>query len=285
MKFLVLGCNGMAGHIISIYLKEIGHETIGLAREESKYVDTIAMDVTDFNELKKVVLEGNYDFIVNCIGILNQFAEENHDQAVILNSYLPHYLVKITQDIKTRIIHLSTDCVFSGKDGNYTEFSFPDGQTFYDRTKALGEINDYKNITIRCSIVGPDIKEEGIGLLNWFMKQNNQIFGFRKAIWTGLTSLQLAKTINLLSKSNAYGLFNMVPDIPINKYDLLKLFNKYIRKHPIEILPKDDFVLDKSLIRTRYDKFKYKMPDYETQVKELGEWMREHKEIYENYDL
>ena len=133
--------------------------------------------------------------------------------------------------------------------------------------------------------MGPDIKEEGIGLLNWFMKQTGQIFGFRKAIWTGLTSLQLAKTINLLSKSNAYGLFNMVPDIPINKYDLLKLFNKYIRKHPIEILPKDDFVLDKSLIRTRYDKFKYKMPDYETQVKELCEWMRDHKDIYQNYDL
>ena len=138
---------------------------------------------------------------------------------------------------------------------------------------------------MRNSIVGPDIKESGIGLLNWFLKQKTSVNGFTKAIWTGQTTLQLAKTIEMAAQNNVTGLFNMVPRESINKYELLKLFNKYIREDEIEIRPVDTFVIDKSLVRTNYNGFEYEIPDYETMVKELGVWMRNHKNIYPHYNI
>lgn len=285
MKFLIIGCNGMAGHIISIYLKEQGYVVDGYAREKSKYVNTIVGDVLDFELLANTILYGNYDTVINCVGLLNQFAENDHAAAVLLNGYLPHYLAKITEGTDIQVIHMSTDCVFSGKTGGYTEESSPDGKLFYDKSKAMGEIEDDKNITLRNSIVGPDIKENGIGLLNWFMKQKASVNGFTGAIWTGQTTLQLAKTMEQAAKLRAHGLYNAVPDESINKYELLCLFNKYIRKDPIEIKPLDKFVADKSLVRTRYEGFEYKIPGYETMVKELGEWMRNHRELYPHYDI
>lgn len=285
MKFLVIGCNGMAGHIISLYLKEQGHSVTGYARQNSKYVDTILGDASDFKLLKSTVLKGNYDSVINCIGLLNQFAENDHAAAVLLNGYLPHFLAKITENTDTQIIHMSTDCVFSGKTGGYTEDSVPDGTLFYDKSKAMGELDDKKNITLRNSIVGPDIKESGIGLLNWFMKQSGPVNGFTGAIWTGQTTLQLAKTMEQAAILRAHGLYNTVPDESINKYELLKLFNTYIRRNPIEINPMDKFVADKSLVRTRYEGFDYKIPDYKTMIIELGDWMREHREMYPHYDI
>ena len=285
MKFLVIGCNGMAGHIISLYLKEQGHSVTGYARQNSKYVDTIIGDASDFELLKSTVLKGDYDSVINCIGLLNQFAENDHAAAVLLNGYLPHFLAKITENTDTQIIHMSTDCVFSGKTGGYTEDSFPDGTLFYDRSKAVGELDDEKNITLRNSIVGPDIKEKGIGLLNWFMQQEGPVNGFTGAIWTGQTTLQLAKTMEQAAKLRVHGLYNTVPDEPINKYELLQLFNTYIRREPIEINPMDRFVADKSLVRTRYDGFDYRIPDYKTMIMELGDWMREHREMYPHYDI
>lgn len=275
----------MAGHVISLYLKEQGHNVTGFAREKSRFVDTVVGDVTDFELLKNAVIGGKYDTIINCVGLLNQFAESDHPMAVLLNGYLPHYLVKVTENTDTQVIHMSTDCVFSGKVGGYTEDSIPDGTLFYDKSKAMGELNDDKNITLRNSIVGPDIKESGIGLLNWFMQQKESVNGFTRAIWNGQTTLQLAKTMEAAAKNRAYGLYNAVPDGSISKYELLKLFNEYIRKEPINICPIDGTDKDKSLVRTRYTGFDYHIPDYETMVKELGEWMRAHRELYPHYDI
>lgn len=285
MKFLVIGCNGMAGHTVSLYLKEQGHNVTGYAREKSRFVDTIIGDVTDFDFLKKTVLSGEYHSVINCVGLLNHFAENNHAMAVLLNSYLPHYLAGLTKDTETQIIHMSTDCVFSGKTGGYTEESIPDGTTFYDKSKAIGELDDDKNMTLRCSIIGPDIKEKGIGLLNWFLKQSGPVNGFTGAIWTGQTTLQLAKTMEEAAKRRASGLYNIVPSSSINKYELLKLINIYIRKNPIEVVPMDKFVTDKSLVRTRFERFNYQIPEYETMIKELGDWMRAHKVLYPHYEL
>ena len=153
MRFLVLGASGMAGHTIAIYLKEQGHDVTGFARKNLEYVKTIVGDATDFEFLKGLITAGNYDYVINAIGLLNQFAENNKANAAILNGYLPHFLADITKDMNTSIIHMSTDCVFSGKAGNYTEESLRDGETFYDRSKALGELEDDKNITLRNSIV------------------------------------------------------------------------------------------------------------------------------------
>ena len=284
MRFLVLGCNGMAGHMISLYLKEQGHQVTGFARTKSSLVDSVAGDATDTVFVKELVGENKYDSVINCIGLLNQFAENDHAMAVYLNSYFPQYLAKITEGTDTQIIHMSTDCVFSGKKGQYTEDDLRDGITFYDRSKALGELEDEKNITLRNSIVGPDIKKTGIGLMNWFMQQKGSVQGYVGAMWTGQTTLQLAKTMEAAAVKRAHGLYNMVPDTSISKFELLKLFNRYLRNGEIEIIPADKMAADKSLKRTRWE-FDYLIPDYEQMISELADWMREHKDLYPHYAL
>ncbi|MDD3944496.1 MAG: sugar nucleotide-binding protein [Bacteroidales bacterium] len=289
MKFFVLGCNGMAGHTISLYLQEQGHGVLGFDRNESKLLNkSIAGDAFDTKSLEEIIKEGKFDTVINCIGVLNKFAENNHAFAAFLNSYFPHFLAKVTEGTDTQVIHMSTDCVFSGKKGCYVEHDLRDGETFYDRSKALGELDDDKNITMRNSIVGQDINPNGIGLLNWFMNatanSNGPLYGYTKTIWTGQTTLQLAQTMEAAAKEKAHGLFNTVPDHSISKCDLIRLFNKYIRGGKVQINPVDGVVVDKSLRRTNWD-WKYRIPDYETMVRELSEWIIKHKSLYPHYNL
>ena len=284
MKILVLGASGMAGHTISIYLKEQGHDVLGFTRREVSFVPCVTGDAMDTGILRRVIDDGGFDSVINCIGILNQSAERYKDRAVFLNSYLPHFLAEITSGTDTQIIQLSTDCVFSGKTGSYTEDSLRDGTTFYDRTKALGELVDDKNITLRNSIVGPDIDTEGIGLLNWFMKQNGEIKGYTNAMWTGMTTHQLAKIVENAAVQKAHGLHHMVPNNNISKFELLKLFNHYIRNDSVKIMPYDGFAADRTLIRTRFD-FAEIVPDYEIMVRNLAGWMRTHASLYPHYAL
>ena len=284
MKFLILGSSGMAGHTIAMYLTEQGHDVIGFDRTKTGSCKVIIGDARDTATLRQIIIDGKYDSIINCIGILNQFAEKNKELATFLNSYIPHFLAHTTSDTNTQVIHMSTDCVFSGKRGKYTEHDFPDGETFYDRSKALGELVDEKNITLRNSIIGADINPEGIGLFNWFMKQNGTIRGFTKAMWTGLSTLQLAKAMEAAAKEKANGLYNMVYSEPISKYDLLKLFNRYIRNEKLEILPSDNLIVDKSLKRTNFN-FGYLIPDYEVMISQMTDWILKHKNMYPHYNL
>lgn len=282
MKFLVLGCNGMAGHTISLYLKEKGYDVLGFDTSSSNYIKNIVGDARDTDKLSKIIKEGKFDVVINCIGILNQYAEKNKALASFLNSYLPHFLAEVTSELNTYVIHMSTDCVFSGKKGSYTENDFCDGETFYDRSKALGELRDDKNLTLRNSIVGPDINPKGIGLLNWFLQQNKEVSGYTKAMWTGQTTLQLAKTMEAAVLEGAHGLINAVPNSSISKYELLRLFNHYFKNDSIIINPVDGINLDKSLKRTNFE-FSYLIPDYEKMVFELAQWVNSHKEMYPHY--
>lgn len=285
MKILVLGCNGMAGHLISLYFKEQGYEVTGFARSRSQLLDkTIIGDASDMSLIKQILDEGNYNAVINCIGLLNQFAEDNKAMAVLLNSYLPHYLVEITKNTHTKVIHMSTDCVFAGNNGPYYEDSFPNGATFYDRSKAMGEINNNKDLTFRNSIIGPDIKKTGIGLFNWFMKQEYSIEGFTGAIWTGVTTYTLAKAMEVALKEDLTGLFNLVNNESINKFDLCSLFNKYFKNGEIEIHPNKKLQLDKSL-RSKRNDFSFIVPTYEQQIKEMREWVDTHRRLYPHYKV
>lgn len=284
LKFLVFGVSGMAGHTISLYLKEKGHEVIGYDKIINPHIDSIVGDARETEKVKKIINEGDFNTIINCIGILNQFAEEKKELAVFLNSYFPHYLASLTSETNTQIIQMSTDCVFSGNSGSYKETDFKDGQTFYDRSKALGELVDDKNLTFRNSIIGPDTNIDGIGLFNWFMKQNGPITGFQKAIWTGLTTLELAKAMEAAAKVKATGLYNMVYKESINKYDLLLLFNKYLKNNTLSISPSEQNMPDKSLIRTNFN-FDYIIPSYEIMISELTQWIKGHKSLYPHYQL
>ena len=285
MKLLVLGANGMAGHMICMYFMDKGNEVTGFDRTAVMHCSRgVCGDAQDRELLASLIAEGRFDAVINCIGLLNQFAENNHALAVYLNSYLPHFLAEVTAGMHTRVLHMSTDCVFSGKRGGYTETDLRDGETFYDRSKALGELEDDKNLTLRGSIVGPDRNPDGIGLLNWFMQQNGTVRGFTKAMWTGQTTLQVAKTMEAALEQGAVGLINTVPETSISKHDMLKLFNHYLRDDAVEIVPYDNFAADKSLVRTRLD-FDYRIPDYETMIAELAAFIRKHKAMYPHYRL
>jgi dTDP-4-dehydrorhamnose reductase len=199
-KILVLGSIGMAGHTITLYFKEKGYDVTAYSLAPFPFCRNINGDAFNTEEFTQILVQDDYDTVINCIGILNQVADENPAKAVYLNSYLPHLIADTLKSSKARLIHMSTDCVFAGNTGPYFENSLRDGRTFYDRSKALGEVEDDKNLTFRNSIIGPDMNEKGIGLFNWFMKQNSEVNGYTGALWTGVTTLTLAKAMERLSK-------------------------------------------------------------------------------------
>lgn len=282
IKFLVLGATGMAGHIITLYLLEQGHDVTAFSTSTFKYCRNIIGDANDKDFVVSMLQDGNYDIVINCIGVLNQVCDEKPSRAVYLNSYLPHLIADTLKQSNTKLIHMSTDCVFSGRTGSYSENSFRDGETLYDRSKALGEVEDGKNLTFRNSIIGPDMKENGIGLFNWFMKQDGSINGYTKAIWTGVTTLTLAKAMEKVATENVTGIYNLVNNKSINKFDLLGLFSKHMKNNEITILPNGDVNLNKSLINNRKD-FSFKVPCYEEMIVEMKEWINNHKELYPHY--
>ena len=282
MKILILGSTGMAGHIITLYFQQQGYEVTAFSNTPFPYCKNIIGDAFDTKVLKQMLIDDEFDAVINCIGILNEAAEEKKSAAVYLNSYLPHLIADMLKDKKTKLIQMSTDCVFAGNGGPYYEDSLRDGKTFYDRTKALGEVEDDKNLTFRNSIVGPDMNPNGIGLFNWFMKQKGTIQGFSGAIWTGVTTLTLAKAMEQAIKENLTGLYNLVNNTSISKYDLLNLFNKYFKNDSITIEKNDNIKMDKSLRCTRND-FSFKVPDYQQMVIEMKEWVDNHKELYPDY--
>jgi dTDP-4-dehydrorhamnose reductase len=284
MKILVLGVSGMAGHTIALYFQERGHDVVGFSTTPFNYCKNIIGNVFEFEGLRKILVEEKFDAVINCIGILNQTAEENRSMAIYLNSYLPHSIADLLKESTTKLIHMSTDCVFAGNTGPYKEHSFRDGKTFYDRTKALGEVDDNFNLTFRNSIIGPDLKENGIGLFNWFMKQNGEIKGYKKAIWTGVTTLTLAKAMEAALEVNLTGIYNLVNNKSIPKYDLIQLFNKYFKNNEISILEEDNFSLDKTLVNTRTD-FSFNIPSYEEMISEMREWVGKNKTLYNHYTL
>lgn len=283
MRILVLGSTGMAGHMVTTYLTEKGYEIDNLSGSQTLDKNTIKLDVTKSEQFEDFLMSEKYDVIVNCIGILVQKSEERKDLSTYINSFLPHFLEQLHKDTNTKIIHLSTDCVFSGNNAPYKENSPYDGDLFYDRTKAIGEIKNNKDLTFRMSIIGPEINENGVGLFNWFYQQKGDIFGYTKAIWTGVTTLELSRAIDEAIKQNLTGLYHLVPKENISKFDLLKLFKEVFKRKDITIKPEDNPLIDKTLINTRKD-FNFEVSDYRTMVEEMKEWMDLHESLYKHYN-
>jgi len=216
------------------------------------------------------------------MGILNQDADRKKADTIIINSYIPHFLVERTKNMNIQIVQISTDCVFSGERGGYREKDFKDGKSFYDRSKAVGEIINERDITFRQSLVGPDPNAEGIGLLNWFMRQKNEIQGYRNVFWNGISNLQLARAIEAVSRKNVSGIYHLVRNESVSKYDLITLFNKYLRKEPIRIRAVDEPKMNKTLINSRTD-FEFIVDDYDTQIIEISAWIKRHPDLYPHY--
>lgn len=283
MKVLVLGAGGMAGHVIALRLKEKGHDVTGLARRELSFCNHVCVDAADETEISRVLSDGNYDVVINAIGVLHEI---NFKPAygIWINSYFPHRLIELLENTQTKLIHLSTDCVFGGHDGGgYKETSIPTATDYYGRSKLLGEFEDDKNLVFRMSIVGPDINEKGTGLFHWFMRQKEAVNGYAEVIWTGVSTIVLADAIDAALQQNLTGIYQLVNNDSINKYELLKLFND-LRKEKILISKTTDYSVDKSLINTRTD-FDFVVPSYQEMATGMGEWIRSHKELYPWYDI
>ena len=284
MKFFVLGATGMAGHTLALYLVEHGHQVVGYARQKSPVCDTVTGDASEIEKIQNIIEKEKFDVVVNCIGILNKFVDDDLATGVFVNSYFPHIVAKFCGSYGCKMIHISTDCVFSGKSYGYTEDDIPDETSYYGRTKFLGEVVDGNHLTIRTSIVGPELKEKGIGLFHWFMRQKDAVSGYAQVIWSGATTLELAKGILAAAKQNVSGLYYLSNNTGISKYGLLKLFNHYCNGDRVNIIRSEKPISSRVLISTRRD-VEYNVPDYETMVKEMREWIGSHKSLYSQYVL
>lgn len=284
MKILVLGAGGMAGHMIALRLSELGHDVVGIARRRLEFCKSIVLDITNENELKRIIEHEKFDAVINAVGILPGSIEKDPANGIWINSYFPHSLSKMTECLSTRIIHLSTDCVFSGQsDCAYRESAIQDSQTLYGKSKLLGELTDNKNLTFRTSIIGPDINENGRGLFHWFMRQSGQVNGYTQAIWSGVSTLTLAEAIAAALLQNLTGLYQLTNNEPISKYQLLGMFNR-LRSVPVKIEKDDSVAINRSLYCTRTD-FDFRVPGYEYMIEEIGKWILSHKEYYPYYEM
>lgn len=282
MRYFIFGVNGMAGHVIAQYLKEKGHEVTGFARQQSSVCKTILGDARNRADVENALGADGYDVVVNCIGVLNKRVDASLADGIYLNSAWPHLLAEKLAGRRTKLIHISSDCVFEGTKGHYTELDRPDAVSYYGRSKALGEVVDCDNLTLRTSIVGPELKTDGTGLFHWFMKQTGSVSGYKKVIWTGVTTLQLAKSIEEDISKQKTGLYHLVNNESICKHDLLQLFNSAFRRNPIEITENDTVVSNRSLVCTSEGQ-RFFVPGYKQMIEEMAEWMEEHKDLYRQY--
>lgn len=275
MKILILGKNGMLGHVVYNYFLKQGFDVIGTVSRN----DGIVYDAFKNQEdLEKIIELEKPNVVINCIGILNQVAENNKELAVKLNSLLPHYCDNLSEKYDFKFIHVSTDCVFEGTKGKYDESSLSDASSFYGRSKALGELNNNRNVTLRTSIIGPDNNPNGVGLFQWFMNQNDEINGYNKVIWTGVTTIELAKAMEKAITNNLSGLHHVVNNDFIPKYELLEIFKEVFNKDII-INKEDKTVSEKTLIKTDLS-FDFEVPSYKAMIEEMKNWVLENKELY-----
>ena len=282
-KVLILGSTGMLGHqLVNYFLKFDDYDVIDIAFRSKLREETIISDVTDKTAFEKVVTELSPDFIVNCIGILIQ-GSNNVENAIYLNAYFPHQLKKISKNIDAKLIHISTDCVFSGDKGGYIESDVKDGNGVYSQTKILGEIEDDSNLTLRTSIIGPELKDNGEGLFHWFMNQQGVISGFTKSIWSGVTTIELAKAVKWSIDNSITGLYHVTNNSSISKYELLKLFQKYTKKG-ITINKVEGKDIDKSFIDTRL-LMGYNIPSYDLMVSEMVAMINDNTMLYSQYTV
>ena len=281
-RVLLLGSTGMVGHQLCNYLiNNSNYILFDIARSSKFRKETALIDVRNDRKLLDYIKDIRPDYIINCIGILISGSNKNIEEAIFINSYFPHMLTRVADEIRSRIIHISTDCVFSGKKGEYIETDHRDGQGIYAQTKILGEIIDNKNLTLRTSVIGPEIRDNGEGLFHWFMSQENEILGFTKAIWSGVTTIELAKIIKWSIDRRITGLYHVTNNSTITKYDLLKLFIKHTKKN-IKIKKFEGKFIDKSFIDTRL-LLDHTIPSYDEMVFEMIEFIFKNRALYSRY--
>ncbi len=282
-KVLVLGSTGLIGHQIYNYLDSLQeYEMLNIAYRTKLNEKTILHDIRNEASFLQIIEKMKPDIIINAIGILIDGANKDPGNAIFINAYMPHKLQYLADDIEAKLIHFSTDCVFSGKKGSYIEDDIKDANDTYGRAKALGEITKIPHLTLRTSVVGPELKE-GEELFHWFMRQEDGIKGFTKSLWSGVTTLELAKAVEWAIVNDVTGLYHITNGRSINKYDLLELFKKFTHKE-IDIEAVDGRVTNKTLIDTRKE-IDYPIPDYEVMVRDMITLIKNDQTLYSQYSI
>jgi dTDP-4-dehydrorhamnose reductase len=280
VRILILGGDGMLGHQLLKSLAPRHEVKVTLRQNLAVYTPYnlfdsnnayTGIDVRSFERLTEVVADFQPDAVINAIGIVKQRPTAKESiPSLQINSLLPHQLSVLCKAIGARLIHLSTDCIFSGRKGNYQEDDLSDAEDLYGKTKYLGEVHDKHCLTLRTSIIGRELARNK-SLLEWFLAQNDEVKGFTKAIYSGFTTLEMSRVIEdmLVNHPEAFGVYQVSSD-PINKYDLLLLFREKLG-HKIGIVADEGFCCDRSLDSTRFRKeFDYIPPTWEQMIEELS---------------
>lgn len=270
-KILVLGASGMLGNAVFRYFVEhTEHDVVGSIRADSARKKlpmnlrdhTISGGVADDPDmLVRLIDRAQPTIVINCVGLIKQLEDGNDPlSAIPINSTLPHRLARLCSLIGARLVHLSTDCVFSGKKGMYSESDIPDASDFYGRTKLLGEVDYPHAITLRTSIIGHELQGSS-SLIGWFLSQEGSVKGYSKAVFSGLPTVEIARIIEefVLPNETMRGLYHLSAE-PINKYSLLQLVAQAYGKK-IQLLEDKSLVIDRSLDSSRFRKLTGFMPE------------------------
>jgi dTDP-4-dehydrorhamnose reductase len=281
MKLLVLGGDGMLGHQLLRSLAARHEVRVTLRRELAAYREYGLfnasnaydhVDVTDDARLLDVLAEARPDCLINAVGIVKQRPQASETiPSLKVNSLLPHELALMARCIGARFVHFSTDCVFSGRKGNYSETDLPDPVDLYGRSKLLGEVDAPQCITIRTSIIGHELANRK-SLVEWFLAQRGVVRGYTRAIYSGVTTIELARILDMLITDHpqASGIWH-VASKPIDKFSLLKLVCRQYGMDT-EIVPDADFQCDRSLDASKFSvAFGYTPPSWEQMIAEMHE--------------
>jgi dTDP-4-dehydrorhamnose reductase len=280
MRVLVLGGDGMLGHELFGQLRGRHEARVTLRQPLAAYASKGLFDAGNAfagiearapERVEEVIAQFKPSAVVNAVGIVKQRPESEEALACIeVNSLLPHRLALACRAAGAQFIHLSTDCVFSGDKGGYREEDRPDPVDLYGRSKLLGEVSGEGALTLRTSMIGLGLYRK-TSLIDWFLAQKGRIQGYRKAVFSGLTTRELARVVGMLIERHprASGLYH-VSAAPISKYELLAKLLERLRA-PVEIVPVDEPRIDRSLDSTRFRRvFAYQPPTWDEMLDEIA---------------
>jgi dTDP-4-dehydrorhamnose reductase len=279
MRVLILGGDGMLGHELFNQLQPQHKVKVTLRQDLTTYARFsmfdganayAGIDVRSLDRVMEVMADFKPEAVINAVGIVKQRPESKGIiPSLEINALLPHRLAVMCKAMGARLIHLSTDCIFSGKKGNYGEYEPSDAEDIYGKTKYLGEVHESNCLTLRTSIIGRELSRH-TSLLDWFLAQTGTVKGFTNAIYTGFTTLEMSRIIEtmLCKFPNASGMYQ-VSSNPISKYELLLLVRE-ILGHKVAIIPDGVFRCDRSLDSSRFRaEFNYTPPTWRTMIEEL----------------
>jgi dTDP-4-dehydrorhamnose reductase len=289
MRILILGGDGMLGHqllrswqkqhdvFVSLRRGLLDYAAYGLFHDKNS-IDHV--DVLDVDAVRKAIDLVRPDALINAVGIIKQRdAAHQAEPSIAVNALLPHQLYRLCIERGIRLVHLSTDCVFSGKQGYYTEADLEDARDLYGRSKLLGEVDAPGAITLRTSIIGLELARKQ-SLIEWFLAQRGVVRGFTKAIYSGFTTQEMARVIDVVLRehSDLSGVYH-VASAPINKYELLHMLARLLHRDDIEITADDSFVCDRSLDGSRFcQRTGYYPPSWLAMLSELAQQFQQGKD-------